>query len=88
MSTLIWNNLRWLVAMAGLVTGFASACSEAEGTEPQAATETNVAPAPCDSDDDCPGRCVSLVGAAGSGGEELRFCEPVARPKEPADPQR
>lgn len=40
------------------------------------ATETNVAPAPCDSDDDCPSHeCLGLGGENTGGGSVLGFCE-------------
>lgn len=74
MSELTRHNRRWLVAIAALGVTATFACSEDEGEKPESATETNVAPAPCDSDDDCPGRCV-LPGEAGASGEELGFCE-------------
>jgi len=74
MSKLTWHERRWLVAIVALGMNVTLACSEDEGEKPESATETNVTPAPCDSDDDCPGRCV-LPGGAGASGEELGFCE-------------
>lgn len=74
MSELIRRDWGWLVAIAVLVANSSIACSEAGGTKPERATETNVAPAPCESDDDCPLRCIPFNGEGGSS-EALGFCE-------------
>jgi hypothetical protein len=87
MSELIGHGRRWLVAIAVLAMNATVACSADEGTKPEGATETNVAPAPCESDEDCPGRCIMLDGEGGSG-ERLGFCEQVAAEDEPPDPER
>lgn len=85
MSELIGHGRRWRVAMAVLVATSSIGCSEDEGTKPETATETNVAPAPCESDEDCPLRCVRFSGEGGSGDG---FCEPVPSEDEPPNPDR
>lgn len=87
MSELIGYGRRWLVAIAVLVMTVTVACSGDEDTKPEGATETNVVPAPCESDEDCAGRCITLEGQGGSG-EQLGFCEQVASEDERPDPER
>lgn len=87
MSELIGHDRRWLIAIAVLVMHLTVACSGDEDTKPEGATETNVAPAPCESDEDCDGRCITPEGEGGSG-EPLGFCEQPTSEDEPPDSER
>lgn len=73
--------LRPLVAVVGLATFLACSSGgsdspaelpdpeQLQGGDPKGATETNVAPAPCDADADCPEpmRCVPLMPGEAAG---------------------
>jgi hypothetical protein len=64
-----------LACIAGLWIAGAACSSANEG--PRGATETNVAPAPCNWDSECPSMHCARIEGEGGGGAGPGFCEQI-----------